>query len=53
LIILLGGFTTFLIRSYLHSDDRLERRAAEEANAAEDKGDEGGGKEYEGDGKVN
>lgn len=51
LIIILVGFLYCLVRSYLRSDDRKERKAAEEAEAGEDKGYEGGGKGDEGDGK--
>jgi hypothetical protein len=52
LIIILVAFLYCLVRSYLRSDDRKERKAAEEAEAGEDKGYEGGGKEDEGDGKA-
>ncbi|PMD17268.1 hypothetical protein NA56DRAFT_662261 [Hyaloscypha hepaticicola] len=52
LVIVLLGFLYCLVHSYLRSDDRKERKAAEEAEAGEDKGYEGGGQGDEGDGKA-
>lgn len=50
--IILAEFLYCLVHSYLCSDERKEKKTAEEAEAGEDKGYEGGGKGDEGDGKA-
>jgi hypothetical protein len=52
LVLVIGGFGYCLVRSYLRSDDRKEKKAKEQAEAGEDKAYEGGGKGDEGDGKA-
>jgi hypothetical protein len=52
LVLVIGGFGYCLVRSYLRSDDRKEKKAKEQAEPGEDKGYEGGGKGDEGDGKA-